>query len=275
MNMDVLEVSRLSIAHAGSGAAIVPELSFCVKEKSCLAIVGESGSGKSIVCKAIMRLNGPALRQSGSIRFKGTELTELSDDRIRGLRGAQIGMILQNGMRAFDPGLRLGKQLHSVLKAHFGWSREESRERLSEAMELLLLQSPTTVLNRYPHELSGGMLQRLMIALKLVLQPELVIADEPTTALDAASRQEAIGQLISLRRQAGCSMILISHDLSAVERIADEVLVLRGGMAVERGTAAELLTSPRHAYTRYLVESKHALSGRFAQALGGRTHAER
>ena len=253
----------------------LPELSFRVKEKSCLAIVGESGSGKSIVCKAIMRLNGPALEQSGSIRFKGTELTELADDQMRRLRGAQIGMILQNGMRAFDPGLKLGRQLHAVLKTHFGWSRGQSRERLAEAMELLLLRSPTAVLERYPHELSGGMLQRLMIALSLVLQPELVIADEPTTALDAASRQEAIGQLISLRRQTGCSMILVSHDLSAVERIADEVLVLRGGMAVERGTAAELLTSPRHAYTRYLVESKHALSSRFAQALGGLRHVER
>ncbi|MGN7454839.1 ATP-binding cassette domain-containing protein [Paenibacillus pasadenensis] len=271
--MNVLEVDGLAIASRSSGRLLVPGLSFRVREGSCLAIVGESGSGKSISCKAIARLNPPDLRQTGSIRFRGTELSALPERELRRLRGRRIGLILQHGMRAFDPARRVGRQTEAVLRTHHGWSAEEAGERMAAAMETMLLKEPRSLLERFPHELSGGMLQRLMIALSIVLQPDLVIADEPTTALDAASRYEAVRQLMLLREQAGCSLILISHDLAAVERIADDVLVLRQGIAVESGRAQDVLSAPQHAYTRMLTEARRSLTARFEQAWGGDVHA--
>lgn len=267
--MTMLEVSDLKIWDATTDKLLVASSSFQVKAGSCLAIVGESGSGKSLTCGAIMRLNRGRLRESGEIRFKGEDLLALSEKDLRKKRGKQIGMIVQNGMRAFDPTCVVGVHLRETLETHFGWSREEITEKLKKAMESVMLKNPGEIMNKYPHQLSGGMLQRVMIALAIVLAPEMIIADEPTTALDAVSQFEVVEQLISLRQRIGCSMIFVSHDLGVVRKLADEVLVMKEGVVVESGPTHAVFSKPRHEYTRYLLASKLALNEHFRRAMGG------
>ncbi|WP_338555547.1 ABC transporter ATP-binding protein [Paenibacillus sp. KS-LC4] len=274
--MAILEVANLKIWDSQTGQVLVPGSSFHVKRGSCLAIVGESGSGKSLTCRAIMRLNKPGIRQSGDILFNGVNLSELSEKEMRKKRGKQLGMILQNGMRAFDPSCMVGVHLRETLACHFGWGREEITANMKRAMESVRLKDPVAVMNRYPHQLSGGMLQRIMIALTLVLEPAIVIADEPTTALDTVSQYEVVEQLMQLRENMGCSMIFISHDLGIVRKIADDVLVMKAGEIVERGTKQAIFSGAAHEYTRYLVSSKQALNEHFQRLMmGGVSLAQR
>ncbi|GEB34819.1 MULTISPECIES: ABC transporter ATP-binding protein [Brevibacillus] len=272
--MAVLEVADLQIWDSGTNQCLVAGSSFQVKAGSCLAIVGESGSGKSLTCKAIMRLNDSGLRQSGEIRFKGENLLALSEKEMRQKRGKQICLIVQNGMRAFDPSCVVGVHLLETIATHFDWGRDEITTRLTAAMESVMLRNPREIMNKYPHQLSGGMLQRIMIALALVLAPDLIIADEPTTALDAVSAFEVVEQLMALRQNTGCAMIFVSHDLGVVKKIADEVLVMKEGAVVESGAAHQIFSKARHEYTRYLVSNKLALSQRFSQVMGGVDVAE-
>jgi nickel transport system ATP-binding protein len=273
--MNLLEVANLKIWNRETGEAIVRDSSFQVKEGSCLAIVGESGSGKSVTCRAIMRLNKAGLRQSGDIWFRGESLTTLTDKEMRKKRGKQICMIMQNGMRAFDPSRVVGVHLKETLEQHYGWSREEITNRMKHAMESVRLMNPIEVMNKYPHQLSGGMLQRLMIALSIVLEPDIIIADEPTTALDTISQYEVVEQFIQLRERMGCSMIFVSHDLGVVRKMADEVLVMKDGVIVERGTTKAIFSGAQQEYTRYLVSTKQVIHQHFTQIMGGVGIAER
>lgn len=273
--MNILEVTNLKIWDSHTGKVIIPNSSFHVKQGSCLAIVGESGSGKSLTCKAIMRLNKAGIRQSGDIQFKGENLSGLSEREMRKKRGKNLCMILQNGMRAFDPSCVVGVHLKETLAQHFGWSHHEITAKMKNAMESVMLKNPIEVMNRYPYQLSGGMLQRVMIALAIVLEPDMIIADEPTTALDTISQFEVVEQLIQLRERMGCSMIFISHDLGVVKKIADEVLVMKDGEIVESGTTRAIFSGAQNEYTRYLVSTKLALNQHFKRIMGGVGVAER
>lgn len=271
----LLEVSNLKVWDSSTGKVIVPGSSFLVKQGSCMAIVGESGSGKSVTCKAIMRLNKAGIRQSGDIVFKGENLSELTESEMRTKRGKQLCMIMQNGMRAFDPSCVVGVHLQETLRQHFGWSKDEITFQMKLAMASVMLKNPVEVMNMYPHQLSGGMLQRVMIALAIVLEPDIIIADEPTTALDTISQYEVVEQFLQLRERMGCSMIFISHDLAVVKKISDEVLVMKDGVIVEYGTSKSIFSEAEHEYTRYLVSTKQALHHYFKRVMGGARIAER
>ncbi len=267
--MNMLEVSNLRIWDGRTGEVLVQDSSFHVKKGSCLAIVGESGSGKSLTCRAILRLNTAGTRQSGDIRLGGVNLSELPEREMRKRRGKQLCMIMQHGMRAFDPSSVIGVHLRETLREHYGWSKSVVTEKMSAAMNSVMLKDPVAVMNKYPHQLSGGMLQRVMIALALVLEPDVIIADEPTTALDTISQYEAAEQLIQLRARMGCSMILVSHDMGVVSRIADEVLVMQDGTIVERGSTQAILAHAQHAHTRYLLAAKQAIGQHYRKIMEG------
>ncbi|MBH0329069.1 peptide ABC transporter ATP-binding protein [Brevibacillus brevis] len=273
--MNILEVNNLKIWDSRNDRVIVPNSSFHVKQGSCLAIVGESGSGKSVTCKAIMRLNKAGIHQAGDILLRGENLMELSEQEMRKKRGKQLCMILQNGMRAFDPSCVVGVHLKETLVEHFGWSRDEITTKMKNAMESVMLKDPKEVMNKYPHQLSGGTLQRVMIALAIVLEPDILIADEPTTALDTISQFEVVEQFLQLRDRMGCSMIFISHDLGIVKLMADEVLVMKEGEIVENGTTEAIFSEPQHTYTRYLLSTKLPMNQHFKRVMGGVSIAER
>lgn len=261
--MNILEVENLKIWDTNTDKVIIHNSSFEVKQGSCLAIVGESGSGKSVTCRSIMRLNKPWILQSGTILFKGENLNQISEKEMRKRRGKNLCMILQNGMSAFDPSCVIGVHIRETLQEHFGWNNREIERKMKSAMDSVMLKNPLEILNQYPHQLSGGMLQRVMIALALVLEPDMIIADEPTTALDTISQFEVVEQLIQLRERIGCSMMFISHDLGVVQKIADEVMVMKDGVIVEKGTIESVFSEPKHAYTQYLVSTRLELSNRF------------
>jgi len=266
---NLLEVSNLQIWEANTRKVIVPDLSFGLKQGSCLAIVGESGSGKSLTCKAIMRLNKPDIRHKGEVLFRGENLASLSEKEMRKKRGKQLNMILQNGMRAFDPSCAVGVHLRETLFEHFGWNRETAAAKMQHAMESVMLKEPHKVMSKYPHQLSGGMLQRVMIALSIALEPEIIIADEPTTALDTVSKNEVIQQFIRLRERMACSMIFVSHDLDVVKEIADDVLVMKDGVVLERGDVQSVFSEPKHEYTRYLLSAKLGINQHFNKIMRG------
>lgn len=273
--MNTVEVKHLKVWDANTDKVIIHNSSFQVKQGSCLAIVGESGSGKSVTCRSIMRMNKPWIRQSGTILFQGEDLNQLSEQEMRRRRGKNICMILQNGMSAFDPSSVIGVHIRETLQTHFDWNNRDSERKIISAMESVMLKHPQEILNQYPHQLSGGMLQRIMIALALVLEPDLIIADEPTTALDTISQYEVVEQLIQLRERMGCSMLFISHDLGVVQKIGDEVMVMKDGAIVESGDIRSVFTKPKHAYTQYLVSTRLELSNHFRKLMqGGDTDAQ-
>jgi nickel transport system ATP-binding protein len=269
--MDILEVNHLKVWDVHTRKVLIPDHSFCLKAGSCLGIVGESGSGKSVTCRAIMRLNRPSLHQSGTILLKGENISNLSEKEMRKKRGRQVCMILQNGMSAFDPSCVVGVHLRETLAEHFGWSKNEIEIKVSHAMKSVMLKNSAEIMNKYPHQLSGGMLQRIMIALAIVLEPDIIIADEPTTALDTISQYEVVEQFLKLRERMGCSMIFISHDLGVVRKIAEEVLVMKDGEIIERGKTEKIFLGAKHEYTKYLVSTRLALSNNFKRIMGGGT----
>ncbi|MGO4348594.1 ABC transporter ATP-binding protein [Paenibacillus sp. MCAF9] len=266
--MNVLAVKNLKVWDMKTDHVIIHNSSFELKQGSCLAIVGESGSGKSVTSRSIMGLNKAWLRQSGEIVFKGEHLNHLSEHEMRKKRGKQLCMIMQNGMSAFDPSCVIGIHLKETLYEHFGWSTNEIVEKMNKAMASVMLNNPIEMMNKYPHQLSGGMLQRVMIVLAIVLEPDIIIADEPTTGLDTISQFEVIEQFMQLRERMGCSMIFISHDLGVVKKMADDVLVMKDGEIVEQGSIRAVFSEPVHEYTKYLLSTRMALSNHFKLIMG-------
>lgn len=266
--MNILEVKNLRIWDNNTDKVIVYNSKFDLKYGGCLAIVGESGSGKSVTCRSIMKLNKPGLHQSGEILFKGENLNNLSEKQLRKKRGKQVCMILQNGMGAFEPSCVIGSHLRKTLAQHFAWNNKKIDQEMKHAMESVMLKNPIEVMNKYPYQLSGGMLQRIMIALALVLEPDIIIADEPTTALDTISQFEVIEQFIKLREKVGCSIIFVSHDLGVVKKIADNILVMKNGRIVERGDIQTIFSKAQHEYTRYLLSTRLALNNNFKRLMG-------
>jgi dipeptide transport system ATP-binding protein len=234
----------------------VDGLDLKVARGEIVALVGESGSGKSVSMLGIMGLiDAPGKVQAECIRFDGQDLRSLEPRSLRRLVGRRIGMIFQDPMASLDPCFTVGAQLVEAIGVHFRGSRQEHHERALELLRAVEIPDPQTRFGAFPHELSGGMCQRVMIALALVSEPDLLIADEPTTALDVTIQAQIISMLQRLQRERGLALILISHDLALVSNMADRVIVMYAGQPMESGTAPEIFQTPIHPYTRALVRS--------------------
>jgi oligopeptide/dipeptide ABC transporter ATP-binding protein len=234
----------------------VDHVSFDVKKGEMLGIVGESGSGKSATSLSILRLLPRQGRLvSGEVELAGTKLTSLSEDHMRAVRGRRIAMIFQDPMTALNPYLRIGEQLTEGAMLHLGLSEKDAAERARHLLDRVRIADARARLRSYPHELSGGMRQRVMIAMALLCDPELLIADEPTTALDVTVQAQILELLSELRRERGLSIVLVTHDLGVVASTCDRVLVMYAGRVVELAPARELFSRPLHPYTAALVQS--------------------
>ncbi len=250
----LLSVSDLRIA-TGDGLELVRGVSFDVPRGTALGIVGESGSGKSLTCRAILGILPEDIAiTGGSIAFEGEDLTDLPARSWRSLRGTRISAVFQDPASYLNPSLRVGAQLSEALRIVTGLSRRAARARGIELLGHLGLHDPEAVYRQYPFELSGGMLQRVLIAIAVSANPELLIADEATTALDVTVQAEVLDLLDDLRAELGLTLVLVSHDLAVVAQVCDHVVVMQDGVIVEAGAAADLLTDPRHEYTRRLIE---------------------
>jgi peptide/nickel transport system ATP-binding protein len=248
----LLEVDHLSIYFRDQ--AVVRDLTFSVGQGEVLGLVGESGSGKSLTSLSILRLLDGAARVEGAIRFEGTDLLALKPEQMRHYRGRKIAMIFQEPMTALNPVMPVGRQIAEAIEAHQPkMSRSEVRDAVVEAMTAVAIAEPEQRLRDYPHQFSGGQRQRLLIAMALVNRPLLLIADEPTTALDVTVQAQILRLLQALQRRNGLGMLFISHDLAVVAQIADRVAVMRQGMLLETGTRDQVFLSPGHAYTKSLL----------------------
>jgi peptide/nickel transport system ATP-binding protein len=241
----------------GFGAAeAVRGVSFEIAAGETLGLVGESGSGKSATSLAMMRLLAPGAKVSGSIELAGRELLALPEEAMRRVRGKDVAMVFQEPMTALNPVMKVGRQIAEALEAHERrLGRGAVKERVLEAMREVGLPEPERRYGDYPHQFSGGQRQRIVIAMALMNRPKLLIADEPTTALDVTVQAQVLALLKRLRAEHGLAMLFISHDLAVVSQVADRVAVMRRGEIVEMGTMEQVMTRPRHDYTKRLLAS--------------------
>lgn len=245
---------RFGPAQAADARPAVDHLNLTIAPGEALGLVGESGSGKSVTSLAILRLLDGAAQVSGSIRFDGQELLALAPDAMRRLRGREIGMIFQEPMTALNPVMPVGEQIAEGIRAHHPrMSRKELRETVLAAMDAVTLPDAARRYKDYPHQFSGGQRQRILIAMAIANRPRLLIADEPTTALDVTVQAQILELLASLRQQFGLAMLFISHDLAVVSQVADRVAVMRHGVLLEEASRREIFEHPLHPYTRGLI----------------------
>jgi oligopeptide transport system ATP-binding protein len=255
----VLQVKNLEISfrtYAGEVQA-VRGVTFDLRRGETLAIVGESGSGKSVTAKSIMRLlpEANSLVKGGEILFDGRDLLSLSDKQMQDVRGPKIAMVFQDPMTSLDPTMRVGRQITESLKKHLGMSGNRARERAVELLEMVGIPNAEDRVKQYPHQFSGGMRQRVVIAIALACDPQILIADEPTTALDVTIQAQILELLRDLQERIGTSVILITHDLGVVASTARRVVVMYGGKIVETGTVREIFYNPQMPYTWGLLSS--------------------
>lgn len=254
----LVEVEDLSVNFVTreSNVRAVNGVSFAMMPGEVMCMLGESGSGKSVTMRALMRLLPPKRAViSGKIRIAGQDVLAMDDKALRGMRGATVSMIFQEPMTAFDPVVRVGDQIAEVVALHRGVSRRDGRRRALDLFELVRIPSAERRLDAYPHELSGGLRQRAMIALALSCEPRLLLADEPTTALDATVQIQVLILLRRLQQELGMSVIFVTHDLGVAAEIADRVAVMYAGRVVETGPVRDLLRNPQHPYTAGLLAS--------------------
>ena len=260
INQPLLDVRDLSVAfHQPSGISLaVDHVSFSILRGQCVALVGESGSGKSVTALSVLKLlpYPTASHPSGSIRFMGRELLGLSEHEMRGIRGNDISIIFQEPMTSLNPLHTIESQIGEILQLHHGVRGAMARTRTLELLTQVGIPDPETRLKSYPHQLSGGQRQRVMIAMALANEPDLLIADEPTTALDVTVQAQILGLLAQIRTRLGMSLLFITHDLGIVRRIADVVCVMNGGRIVEQGPVEQVFTAPQHPYTRALLAAE-------------------
>ena len=232
----------------------VDGVSFEVNERETLAIVGESGCGKSVTASSILRLiPEPPGKIAGAVRFEGRDLLKLSEREMRRIRGKDISMIFQEPMTSLNPVLSVGRQLRETLRVHEGLERQAADARAEEMLALVGIPEARRRLSEFPHQLSGGMRQRVMIAIALACSPKLLIADEPTTALDVTIQAQILDLMRNLKHRVGAAIVLITHDLGVVAEVAERVMVMYAGRKVEEAPVAELFRSPRHPYTQGLL----------------------
>lgn len=274
----LLRVKDLSVTDVRDGEVIVNNLSFELSANSCLGIVGESGSGKSMTARALLDLLNPWLKTTGSALFtrngSETELIGLDEDGLRHIRGQEICMTLQDAMTAFDPLARVGSQMAETFVQNLGMDKKAAKALAPEVLAALNIRDPEQVVRKYPHQLSGGMLQRCMIAIALAMKPAVIIADEPTTALDAVNQRQVVEAFELLRQETGTALIFISHDLGVVKRLADDLLVMEKGCGVEAGRAEEVFRNPQNDYTRYLIDTRLMITDSFKKAMNKEAHHE-
>ncbi|MFY1864538.1 ABC transporter ATP-binding protein [Achromobacter xylosoxidans] len=253
----LVTVSNLSLTVGRGGREIVGGVSFEVAPGEMVGIVGESGSGKTQAARAIMGLTPPPLVVAGgSIRFEGVEVTQASPAALRKLRGARIGMVFQEPMTSLNPSMPIGRQLDEGLKLHRrDLSTAQRRERILEMLRRVGIRDPKAAIEAWPHEFSGGMRQRMMLASVMLLEPALLIADEPTTALDAVVQRDVLELMVDLTREHNTAVLMISHDLPMVARYTERMVVMQHGKVLETGTTAGILERPQHPYTRKLLDA--------------------
>lgn len=255
----ILEVKDLHVTFKTYGGTVqaVRGVNFHLNKGETLAIVGESGCGKSVTANAVMGLipSPPGKITSGKILFKGQDLTKLPEKKMRAIRGVDISMIFQDPMTALNPTLTIGTQLTEGVKQHLKVSDKEARKQALAMMNLVGIPNPEERLKQYPHQFSGGMRQRIVIAIALICEPELLIADEPTTALDVTIQAQILELFEKIQEVTGVSIILITHDLGVVAKIADRIAVMYAGKIIETGTKREIFYKREHPYTKGLLHS--------------------
>lgn len=263
---NILEVKDLNISfHTFAGEVqAIRGVNFELKKGETLAIVGESGSGKSVTTKAIMRLLPPGNSEikNGQILFDGKDLTKLTDRQMQKIRGKDISMIFQDPMTSLNPTMQVGKQIMEPLVKHQNMSKSAAKERALQLLKLVGIPKPELRINQYPHQFSGGMRQRVVIAIALACNPKVLIADEPTTALDVTIQAQILELMKDLQNKIDTSIIFITHDLGVVANVADRVAVMYGGKIVEIGTVDEVFYNPQHPYTWGLISSMPSLDAK-------------
>lgn len=267
----VFELNHLQVSLRGKkrNSDLVKGVSFSVKQGECLGILGESGSGKSMSIKAAMGLLDKNFVVSGRAKFQGDELVGKNAEQLRRLRGGQVGIVLQNPMTCFDPLYRIGNQIAETFAAHQKWDAGEIKERSIEMLDKMQIRNPEEALEKYPHQLSGGMLQRIMIGIAMSMEPSLLIADEPTTAIDAITQFDILNEFAAIKQKHKTAMIFISHDLNAVSQIADKIVVLNQGTVVDQGDFHHIIHHAADPYTRLLIEKRTDVMRKYRQALEG------
>jgi peptide/nickel transport system ATP-binding protein len=251
--MSLLSVRGLTVRFGAVTAVDGVDLDLAAGER--VALVGESGSGKTMLAKSLLRLTPPGAAIEGTIRFEGEEIGAMVDARLRALRGGDIGLVFQEPLTALNPALTVGRQLTEAVRLHRGLDRAAAEERAVELLRRVGFADPQAALAAHPHEFSGGMRQRILLVAALLPRPRLLVADEPTTALDALNRSDVLAQMVELTSDLGSSLLLVSHDLGLVASCATRIVVMRHGRIVEQGTTEQILRAPRDAYTRTLLES--------------------
>lgn len=255
MSKPLIKIENLRVETSADHRTLVDGVSFEIQPGEALGVVGESGSGKTLTALSILGLVPRGVTaQSGSIQFQDIDLLTASNEELRDIRGQQISMIYQDPMTALNPVMKLGKQLEEVLEAH-GLDLDQANTAVFNALQDVGIPEPERAMNSYPHEFSGGMRQRVMIAMALILSPKLLIADEPTTALDVTIQQQILALVSEQRHKSGMSMLWITHDLGVVANLVDRVIVMYAGRIVEVGTVEQIFTNPQHPYTAGLLAS--------------------
>lgn len=255
---NLLQINSLGVSYFQKNNTVraVDGVSFHIATGETLALAGESGCGKSTIALSIFRLvPSPGKITGGKIRFDGRSLLELARKEMAALRGRQIGLILQDSLSALNPTMHVGVQIAEAVKHHFKLSRKEAQKRALEMMQRVHLQDVEKTYNAYPHQLSGGQRQRIVIAIALVCKPKLLVADEPTTALDVSIQGQILDLLRELRDDFNLALLLITHDLGIVAQMADRTAIMQAGKIVEQGGTREIFTNPKHNYTKTLLDA--------------------
>ena len=270
MSEKLLEIKdeKLSFFTPAGEVKALNGVSFSMNEGEVLGIVGESGSGKSVTAYSIMGLTAyPGKLIGGTIYFNGHQIEKMSEKEMRKIRGNEVSIIFQDPMTSLNPVYTIGNQITEVIRLHTGKSKKEAYDRAKELLELVGINEPTKRLKQYPHELSGGMRQRVMIAIALACEPKLLIPDEPTTALDVTIQAQILELMQELRQKLGMSIIMITHDLGVVASMCERIAVMYAGHIVEYGTADEIFYEPKHEYTKGLINSIPKLSAQEIERL--------
>lgn len=268
----VLKVENLNVTltYRKASKKLVEDVSFEVHPGECLGILGESGSGKSMTVKSILGLLDKNFQVSGSAVFDGHDLLKESKEELRRLRGSRITMVLQNPMTCFDPLYRIGNQMAETFAAHTAWNAQEIRTCCLKILDQMQILNGEEVLEKYPHQLSGGMLQRIMIGIAMALQPELLIADEPTTAIDAVTQYEILKEFVRIKKNKNTAMLFITHDLGAISKVADRILVMNSGQIVDSGDFEHIRNHANDPYTRLLIEKRSPVMCHYRDILHGK-----
>lgn len=264
---NILDVKNLSVLldTREKQSLLVDNVSFSLRPGECLGILGESGSGKSLTVKSILGLLDSSFKISGEAFYKNKDLLQESKENLRKIRGRSITMVLQNPMTCFDQLCRVGDQIGETFAAHLGLDEKDIREKAILTLEKMLIRDPEEVLEKFPHQLSGGMLQRIMIGIATAMEPDLLVADEPTTAIDAITQYEILEEFLRIKNESNTAVIFITHDLGVVSKLADKIIVMSKGKVVDRGDFKHIVTAASDPYTRFLVEKRTAVMRRYRQ----------